>query len=177
MQARKVTAAAESQAESEIATHSKSSHVRVNTCKEVEAQAQRSLQLKNAEFFKEISHAQAEASSSYDIEMAKQNQRLVYENTRNLQVEANEQNIVADIAVERNQREKAGTSEAELMAQKNHATGIKIASAAQASKIRTIGTAEADVLLKQGEAEADAMESKAKAVSNRLFKEIYSQLL
>merc|ERR1711881_36689 len=65
--------------------------------------------------------------------------------------------------VERQKQELDGNSQAELLAQRNQAEGIKVLAQAEADRVQQIGKAEAAATKAKGEAEADVLRQKAEA--------------
>merc|ERR1711881_272609 len=65
--------------------------------------------------------------------------------------------------VERQKQELDGNSQAELLAQRNQAEGIKVLAQAEANRVEQMGSAEASATKAKGEAEADVLRQKAEA--------------
>mmetsp|Transcript_16511 Transcript_16511/g.26710 ORF Transcript_16511/g.26710 Transcript_16511/m.26710 type:complete len:456 (+) Transcript_16511:84-1451(+) len=162
-EARKRVAAYKADADMAEAMEFQRAHVAVNQQKEAEAESDRDLQLKRAAYDREVNQAQAEASSAGPIEEARQQQSIVREQTRQLQVEESIKLEIADQIVERTKKEREGESLARLLEQQNQAKSITVIANAEADKVRAMGEAQADVIRLKGEAEAKVLQTKAEA--------------
>jgi flotillin len=159
----------------------------------LQAESQRNLSLKKAEFEAEIKKQQATADKSYDIQSNITQQQVVQEAVRVTEVEKNAQIRVQQAEIQRRELELQATIqksaeaerrrvetvaeaerqrlilEAQGQADASKARGIGEADAnrarglAEAEVIRARGLAEAEVIRAKGEAEADAMKVKAAA--------------
>src|SRR5713226_5105197 len=159
----------------------------------LQAQSQRNLSLKKAEFDAEVKKQQASADKAYDIQANMMQQQVVTEAVRVTEVEKNAQIKVQQAEIQRRELELQATIqkaaeaerrrvetgaeaerqrlilEAQGQADAAKARGIGDAEAArakglaEAEVVRAKGLAEAEVIRAKGEAEADAMKVKAAA--------------
>jgi flotillin len=159
----------------------------------LQAQSQRNLSLKKAEFDAEVKKQQASADKAYDIQANMMQQQVVTEAVRVTEVEKNAQIKVQQAEIQRRELELQATIqkaaeaerrrvetvaeaerqrlilEAQGQADAAKARGIGDAEAArakglaEAEVVRAKGLAQAEVIRAQGEAEADAMKVKAAA--------------
>src|SRR5581483_5182009 len=159
----------------------------------LQAESQRNLSLKKAEFEAEVKKQQAAADKSYDIQANVTQQQVVEEAVRVTEVEKNAQIKVQQAEIQRRELELQATiqkaaeaerrrvetvAEAErqriiLEAQgladgakakgQGEAEAARARGLAEAEVIRARGLAEAEVIRAKGEAEADAMKVKAAA--------------
>lgn len=86
-EARKKVAEYQAQAAIAEANHEREAHVVKAQQREQEAEADRDLNLKKAAYAREVNQAQAEASAAGPIESAKQQQAVIREKTRQIEVE------------------------------------------------------------------------------------------
>jgi flotillin len=159
----------------------------------LQAQSQRNLALKRAEFEAEVKRQQAAADKAYDVQSNVVQQQVIAEAVRVTEVEKNAQIKVQQAEIQRRELELQATIqkaaeaerrrietvaeaerhrlilEAEGQADASKARGIGEAEAArarglaEAEIVRARGLAEAEVIRAKGEAEADAMKVKAAA--------------
>jgi len=147
-----------------------------------QAEAQRDLDVKRADYETVVKKQKAQADKSYDIETQVQQQRVVAESVRVLRVEKEEQIKVQEAEIARREKELTATvlkqaeaerrrietlAEAEkarlVREAEGHAEAARTEGAAGADVIRLRGTAEAQIILAKGQSEAEAMKVKAAA--------------
>ena len=162
-QARRVVAAANAAAEMVEAEEQQRAHVTSNAQKQAEAEADRDLELKRAAYAGEVNAAQVEADNAGAIESARQLQTIKREQRRQEQVEETIKLGIAELKVQRRQKELEGQSAALLLSEANNAKAVTVKAQAEATRARLVGKAEADNIIKMGEAEAKVIEIKAEA--------------
>jgi flotillin len=136
-----------------------------------QAEAQRDLDVKKAEYLETVKRQQAQADKAYEIQTNMMQQQVVVEQVKIHQVEKEHEIKVQDAEIERRERELIATvlkpAEVERRRIETLAAAEKqrlIAEAeGHAAAIRTQGEAEAEITFKRGEAEAKAMNVKAEA--------------
>src|SRR5208282_400952 len=136
-----------------------------------QAESQRDLEVKKAQYLEVTKKQQAQADKAYDIQTNIMQQQVTTENVRVQQVEKEGQVKVQDAEINRREKELLATvlkgAEIERQRIKPRAAPEKqrlIAEAeGHASAIRAQGEAEAEIIFKKGEAEAKAMNVKAAA--------------
>jgi len=136
-----------------------------------QAESQRDLEVKKAQYLEVTKKQQAQADKSYDIQSNVMQQQVITESVRVQQVEKEGQVKVQDAEIARREKELIATvlkgAEIERQRIETLAAAEKqrlIAEAeGQASAIRAQGEAEAEIIFKKGEAEAKAMNVKAAA--------------
>ena len=147
-----------------------------------QAEAQRDLDVKRADYETVVKKQKAQADKSYDIETQVQQQRVVAEQVRVLRVEKEEQIKVQEAEILRREKELAATvlklaeaerrrietlAEAEksrlVREAEGHAEAARTEGTAGADVIRLRGNAEAEIILAKGQSEAEAMKVKAAA--------------
>src|SRR5580698_10127847 len=136
-----------------------------------QAESQRDLEVKKAQYLEVTKKQQAQADKSYDIQTNVMQQQVIAESVRVQQVEKEGQVKVQDAEINRREKELIATvlkgAEIERQRIETLAAAEKqrlIAEAeGQASAIRAQGEAEAEIIFKKGEAEAKAMNVKAAA--------------
>ena len=134
--------------------------VREAKAEEVKLNADRGVQLRDADVKQETDRARAQAGQSGPLAEAKATQEVVQEQTK-----------LAELAAERKAKELLASTvrpaEAEAEAVVKRADGDRLAAIAaaqaEAEKVRLQGEAEATVIQKQGQAEAAALEMRAEA--------------
>ncbi len=134
--------------------------VREAKAEEVKLNADRGVQLREADVKQETDRARAKAGQAGPLSEAKATQEVVQEQT-----------TLAELAAERTAKELLASTvrpaEAEAEAVVKRADGDRLAAIAaaqaDAEKVRLQGEAEATVIRKQGEAEAAALEMRAEA--------------
>jgi flotillin len=136
-----------------------------------QAEAQRDLDVKKAEYLEIVKKQQAQADKSYEIQTNIMLQQVRAEEVTVRQVEKEHEVKVQDAEILRRDRELTATvakaaeferKRIETMAEAEKQRRIMEAEGA-ASAIRAQGEAEAEIILKKGEAEAQAMNLKANA--------------
>ncbi len=136
-----------------------------------QAESQRDLEIKKAQYLEVTKKQQAQADKAYDIQTAVMQQQVTTESVRVLQVEKEGQVKVQEAEINRREKELIATvlKQAEIERQRIETLAAAekqrlIAEAeGQASAIRAQGEAEAEIIFKKGEAEAKAMNVKAEA--------------
>jgi flotillin len=136
-----------------------------------QAESQRDLEVKKAQYLEVSKRQQAQADKAYDIQSNVMQQQVITESVRVQQVEKEGQAKVQDAEISRREKELIATvlkgAEIERQRIETLAAAEKqrlIAEAeGHASAIRAQGEAEAEIIFKKGEAEAKAMNVKAEA--------------
>ena len=136
-----------------------------------QAESQRDLEVKKAQYLEVSKKQQAQADKAYDIQSNVMQQQVITESVRVQQVEKEGQVKVQDAEISRREKELIATvlkgAEIERQRIETIAAAEKqrlIAEAeGHASAIRAQGEAEAEIIFKKGEAEAKAMNVKAEA--------------
>src|SRR3979490_1239347 len=136
-----------------------------------QAESQRDLEVKKAQFLEVTKRQQAQADKAYDIQTNIMQQQVVAEQVKVQQIEKEQQVKVQEAEINRREKELIATvlkgAEIERQRIETLAAAEKqrlIAEAeAHASAIRAQGEAEAEIIFKKGEAEAKAMNVKAEA--------------
>ncbi len=161
-----------------------------------QAEAQRDLELKKAEYAGGVRTAQAQADKAYDIQANIQQQQVVIEQVRIERVRREEETRVQLVEIQRRENELIATilkpaeierqriqtlAEAERQRRTIEAEGEAAATRAQgagaADANRIQGLAEADVIRAKGQAEADAMTLRAAAFNQYNQAAILDKLL
>src|ERR1700704_4239348 len=136
-----------------------------------QAEAQRDLEVKKAQFLEVTKKQQAQADKAYDIQANIMQQQVITEQVRVQQVEKEGQVKVQEAEINRREKELIATvlkgAEIERQRIETLAAAEKQRLTAEAeghaSAIRTQGEAEAEIIFKKGDAEARAMNVKAEA--------------
>src|SRR5882757_7617538 len=136
-----------------------------------QAEAQRDLEIKKAQYLEVTKKQQAQADKAYDIQTNIMQQQVVAEQVRVQQVEKEQQVKVQEAEINRREKDLIATvlKQAEVERQRIETIAAAerqrlIAEAeGHASAIRAQGEAEAEIIFKKGEAEAKAMNVKAEA--------------
>jgi len=136
-----------------------------------QAQSQRDLEVRKAQYLETTKKQQAQADKAYDIQTNIMQQQVVAEQVKIQQVERQGQIAVQDAEIQRRERELIATvlKQAEIERQKIETLAeaekqrLSIQAEGQASATRATGEAEADIIFKKGDAEARAMNVKAAA--------------
>src|SRR6202047_2173943 len=136
-----------------------------------QAEAQRDLEVKKAQYLEVTKKQQAQADKAYDIQTNVMQQQVITESVRVQQVEKEGQVKVQDAEISRREKELIATvlKGAEIERQRIEplpaAEKQRLIAEAEghASAIRAQGEAEAEIIFKKGEAEAKAMNVKAAA--------------
>src|ERR1700716_4163194 len=136
-----------------------------------QAEAQRALEVKKAQYVEVTKRQQAQADKAYDIQTNIMQQQVVAEQVKVQQVEKEQQVKVQEAEINRRERELIATilkgaeierRRIETLAEAEKQRLIMEADG-HASAIRAQGEAEAEIIFKKGEAEAKAMNVKAEA--------------
>ncbi len=136
-----------------------------------QAEAQRDLEVKKAQYVEVTKRQQAQADKAYDIQTNIMQQQVIAEQVKVQQIEKEQQVKVQEAEINRREKELIATvlkgAEIERQRIETLAAAEKqrlIAEAeGHASSIRAQGEAEAEIIFKKGEAEAKAMNVKAEA--------------
>ncbi|HZU08524.1 MAG TPA: SPFH domain-containing protein [Pseudacidobacterium sp.] len=136
-----------------------------------QAEAQRDLDIRKAQFAEQSRKQQAQADKAYELQTNVMQQQVVAEQVKVQQIEKEQQIKVQEAEIQRHEKELIATvlKQAEIERQRieNLAAAEKsrlmIEAEGQAAAIRAQGEAEAAVIFQKGEAEAKAMNVKAEA--------------
>src|SRR5437660_8283688 len=136
-----------------------------------QAEAQRDLEIKKAQYLEVTKKQQAQADKAYDIQTNIMQQQVVAEQVKVMQIEKEQQVKVQEAEINRREKELIATvlKQAEVERQRIETLAAAekqrlIAEAeGHAASIRAQGEAEAEIIFKKGEAEAKAMNIKAEA--------------
>ena len=136
-----------------------------------QAEAQRDLDIKKAQFTEQSRRQEAQADKAYEIQTNVMQQQVVAEQVKVQQIEKEAQVKVQEAEILRHEKELISTvlkgSEIEKMRIENIAAAEKSRLTAEAegraAAIRVQGEAEAAIIFQKGEAEAKAMNVKAEA--------------
>src|ERR1700729_817570 len=136
-----------------------------------QAESQRDLEVKKAQYLEVTKRQQAQADKAYDIQTNIMQQQVIAEQVKVQQVEKEGQVKVQDAEINRREKELIATvlKQAEIERQRIETLAMaekqRLMSEAEghASSIRQQGEAEAEIIFKKGEAEAKAMNVKAEA--------------
>jgi flotillin len=136
-----------------------------------QAEAQRDLEVKKAQYLEVTKRQQAQADKAYDIQTNIMQQQVITEQVRVQQVEKEGQVKVQEAEINRREKELIATvlKQAEIERQRietlAEAEKQRLIAEAEghASAIRAQGEAEAEIIFKKGDAEARAMNVKAEA--------------
>jgi flotillin len=136
-----------------------------------QAESQRDLEVKKAQFLEVTKRQQAQADKAYDIQSNIMQQQVVAEQVKVQQIEKEQQVKVQEAEINRREKELIATvlkpAEVDRQRIETMAAAEKqrlIAEAeGHASSIRAQGEAESEIIFKKGEAEAKAMNVKAEA--------------
>ncbi|HVM91595.1 MAG TPA: SPFH domain-containing protein [Terriglobales bacterium] len=136
-----------------------------------QAESQRDLEIKKAQYLEVTKRQQAQADKAYDIQTNIMQQQVIAEQVKVQQVEKEGQVKVQDAEINRREKELIATvlKQAEIERQRIETLAMaekqRLMSEAEghASSIRQQGEAEAEIIFKKGEAEAKAMNVKAEA--------------
>ncbi|MBC8166317.1 MAG: flotillin family protein, partial [Bryobacteraceae bacterium] len=138
---------------------------------QAQAEAQRDLEIKQAEFLETVKRQQATADKAYDIQANVMQQQVVAELVKIRQVEKEQEIKVQDAEIQRRERELIATvlkgaeierRRVETLAEGERHRTIREAEG-RAAAHRAQGEAEAEIIFRKGEAEARAMNVKAEA--------------
>ena len=136
-----------------------------------QAESQRDLEVKRAQYAELVKRQQAQADKAYDIQTNIMQQQVIAEAVKVKQVETEQQVKVQEAEITRREKELIATvlKQAEIERQRIETLAaaensrLTIEAQGKASSIRQQGEAEADIIFKKGEAEAKAMNVKAEA--------------
>src|SRR6201984_1538343 len=136
-----------------------------------QAESQRDLEVKKAQYLEVTKRQQAQADKAYDIQTNIMQQQVIAEQVKVQQVEKEQQVKVQEAEINRREKELIATvlKQAEIERQRIETLAAAekqrlIAEAeGHASSIRAQGEAEAEIIFKKGESEAKAMNVKAEA--------------
>jgi flotillin len=121
-----------------------------------QAEAQRDLEIKKAEYNEIVKRKQATADKAYEIQTSVMQQQLVAEQVKIHQIEKEHEILVQDAEIQRRERELIATVLKPAEIERRRADENAAATRAQ-------GQADADVVFMKGDAEAKAMNIKAEA--------------
>jgi flotillin len=136
-----------------------------------QAESQRDLEIKKANYLEVVKRQQAQADKAYDIQSNVMQQQVVAEAVKIRQVEKEHEIKVQEAEIIRHEKELIATTlkQAEVERQRIETIAqadkqrVLAEAEARAGSIRLQGEAEAEIILKKGEAEARAMNVKAEA--------------
>ena len=136
-----------------------------------QAEAQRDLDIKKANYVETVKKQQAQADKAYEIQTNIMQQQVVAEAVRVQQIERESQIKVQEAEIMRREKELIATvlKPAEMERQRisvlaeAEKSRLSIEAEGSASATRMKGEAEADIIFKKGDAEARAMNVKAEA--------------
>jgi flotillin len=136
-----------------------------------QAESQRDLEVKKAQFLEVTKRQQAQADKAYDIQTNIMQQQVIAEQVKVQQVEKEQQVKVQEAEINRREKELIATvlKQAEIERQRIETLAaaekqrLMVEAEGHASAIRAQGEAEAEIIFKKGEAEAKAMNVKAEA--------------
>jgi flotillin len=136
-----------------------------------QAEAQRDLEVKKAQYVEVTKRQQAQADKAYDIQTNIMQQQVVAESVKVQQVEKEQQVKVQEAEIARREKELIATvlKQAEIERQRIETLAaaekqrLIVEAEGHASSIRAQGEAEAEIIFKKGDAEARAMNVKAEA--------------
>ena len=136
-----------------------------------QAESQRDLEVKKAQYLEVTKKQQAQADKAYDIQANIMQQQVITEQVRVQQVEKEGQVKVQEAEINRREKELIATvlKGAEIERQRIETLAaaekgrLTMEADGHASAIRAQGEAEAEIIFKKGEAEAKAMNVKAEA--------------
>ncbi len=136
-----------------------------------QAESQRDLEVKKAQYQEMTKRQQAQADKAYDIQANIMQQQVVVEAVKVRQVEKEQEIKVQEAEILRHEKELIATMQKQAEVERKRIETMAAAerqrnifeAEGRASAIRTQGEAEAEIILKKGEAEAKAMNVKAEA--------------
>jgi flotillin len=136
-----------------------------------QAEAQRDLEIKKAQYLEVTKRQQAQADKAYDIQTNIMQQQVIAEQVKVQQVEKEQQVKVQEAEINRREKELIATvlKQAEIERQRIETLAqaekqrLMFEADGRAASIRNQGEAEAEIIFKKGEAEAKAMNVKAEA--------------
>src|SRR5947209_4998901 len=136
-----------------------------------QAETQRDLEIKKAQYLEVTKRQQAQADKAYDIQTNIMQQQVIAEQVKVQQVEKEQQVKVQEAEIARREKELIATvlKQAEIERQRIETLAaaekqrLIVEAEGRASSIRAQGEAEAEIIFKKGDAEARAMNVKAEA--------------
>ena len=136
-----------------------------------QAEAQRDLDIKKAQFLEVTKRQQAQADKAYDIQTNIMQQQVIAVQVKVQQIEKEQPVKVQEAEIARREKELIATvlKQAEIERQRIETLAaaerqrLMVEAEGRASSIRAQGEAEAEIIFKKGEAEAKAMNVKAEA--------------
>jgi flotillin len=136
-----------------------------------QAESQRDLEVKKAQYLETTKRQQAQADKSYEIQTNIMQQQVIAEQVKVQQIEKEQQVKVQEAEILRREKELIATvlKGAEIERQRIATLAeaekqrLQLEAEGHASSIRQQGEAEAEIIFKKGEAEAKAMNVKAEA--------------
>jgi flotillin len=136
-----------------------------------QAESQRDLEVKKAQYLETTKKQQAQADKAYEIETNVMQQQVVCEAVKIQQAEREQQIKVQEAEILRREKELIATvlKQAEIERQRIETLAsaerqrLTVEAEGKAASIRAQGEAEAEIIFKKGEAEAKAMNVKAEA--------------
>src|ERR1700678_3923988 len=136
-----------------------------------QAESQRDLEVKKAQFLEVTKRQQAQADKAYDIQTNVMQQQVIAESVKVQQIEKEAQVKVQEAEINRREKELIATvlKGAEIERQRIETLAnaersrTMVEAEGRASAIRAQGEAEAEIIFKKGDAEARAMNVKAEA--------------
>jgi flotillin len=150
-----------------------------------QAESQRDLEVKRAQFQETTKRQQAQADKAYDIQTNIMQQQVIAEQVKVQQVEKEQQVKVQEAEIKRRENELIATvlKQAEIERQRIETLAeaekqrLTVEAEGRASSIRQQGEAEADIIFKKGDAEARAMNVKAEAYQEYNQAAVFDKLL
>src|SRR6202140_1505664 len=150
-----------------------------------QAESQRDLEVKRAQFLEVTKRQQAQADKAYDIQTNIMQQQVIAEQVKVQQVEKEQQVKVQEAEINRVEKELIATvlKQAEIQRQRIETLAaaekqrLTVEAEGHASSIRAQGEAEAEIIFKKGEAEARAMNVKAAAYQEYNQAAVYDKLI
>jgi flotillin len=136
-----------------------------------QAESQRDLEIKKAQYLETVNRQKAQADKAYDIQQNIMNQQVMAEQVKIQQIQKEQEIKVQDAEIQRRERELIATvlkpaeverKRVETLAEASKAR-VMMEAEASAMATRTQGEADAEIIWKKGEAEARAMNVKAEA--------------
>src|SRR5256712_6297106 len=136
-----------------------------------QAESQRDLEIKKAQYLEVTKRQQAQADKAYDIQTNIMQQQVVAEQVKVHQFEKEQQVKVQEAEINRREKELVATVLKQAQVERQRIETLAAAekqrlmaeAEGHASAIRAQGEAEAEIIFKKGEAEAKAMNVKAEA--------------
>ena len=136
-----------------------------------QAESQRDLEIKKAQYLETVNRQKAQADKAYDIQQNIMNQQVMAEQVKIQQIQKEQEIKVQDAEIQRRERELIATvlkpaeverKRVETLAEASKAR-VMMEAEANAMATRTQGEADAEIIWKKGESEARAMNVKAEA--------------